>query len=268
MFRFGLWLAGLGVLTATLASLTAAGEKGAKELVEKQATKRDAKEAAKMVEEIANHNKPPKTVERRGAKPSRFPLFPKDYDWKEEARIRGALVRLEEDESIEVWESLVQKANDRRYCIASYSGSSSDVEMRSVGSICYGLAYYRLCEVFMKHLPSFPPHGSPIQMWDVIKDFPTWRKARKDKALYQLQIEVCEISLRELPKLDSDDVSDKEKAKARKKIRAEIAELRRTKKPVMEVGGIPRAYPRGEAERVRKAYEEGSLEDFRSGLNK
>ncbi len=237
---------------------------------EKEPTKgrTTAKQVAQMVEAIANRNKPPKIVRRDRVCPSRFPLYPKDYDWKEEERVGEALTKLEEDTSVELWEALVQKANDRRYCFASYSFSSADVEMNSVGGICYGLAYSRLCHVFMKHLPSYPPHGSPIQMWDVIKDFPTWRKARKDKALYQLQIEVCEIALRELPKLRAIEVSDKEKAETRKKIQAEIAELRRSKKPVMDGGGIPPPYPPREVERVREAYEKGALEEFRSGLNK
>ena len=65
----------------------------------------------------------------------------------------------------------------------------------------------------------------------------------------------------------ADEVSAKEKAEAKKKIQAEIAELRRSKKPILEGGGIPDPYPRDEAERVRKAYEKGSLEEFNSGLN-
>ncbi len=234
--------------------------------------KRDAKEAAKMVEAIANGNKQPKRISRRASKPQRFPLYPKDYDWKEEERVRKAVWNLSEDMSDEVWEALVQKANDRRYCIASSSGSSDDLEMWSVGRVCYHLAAFRLCEVFEKHLPSYPPRGPVIQMRDVVKeDFPTWRKQRKDKALYQLQIEVCEIALRELPKLEADDISDKEKADARKKILAKIAELRRTKRPYvehMEGRGTPYPYPRRAAEEVREAYEKGTLEKLQIRINK
>lgn len=218
--------------------------------------------------DATKREKEPNIVSRKNGPPEKFPLFPKDYDWKEEERVRKALRRLSGDTSDEVWEALVQKSKDQRYCIASYSHSSADVEMRYVGEICYWLAHDHLCEVFMKHLPSYPPHGSPIQMHDVIKDFPTWRKQRKDKALYQLQIEVCEIALRELPKVKADDMSDKKKAEARKNILAEIAELRRTKKPWIEGGRGPLPYPRDEGERVREAYEKGALEEFESGLNR
>ena len=227
-----------------------------------------AGQAAKMVEAIANRNKQPKIVSRRREAPQSFPLYPDDYSWTEEGRVRGALAKLKEDTSVELWEALVQKANDKRYCIASYSGSSADVELWSVGDICRELAYSRLCNVFMKHLPSYPPDGSPIQMRDDIKDFPTWREARNDKALYQLQIEVCEIALRKLPKVRTDKIPDKEKAEVKKKIQAEIAELRKSEKPIMEGGSIPRLYPCREAERVRKAYEKDSLEEFNSGIDR
>jgi hypothetical protein len=255
--------AGLGLLAAVVLGQAAEGPAG-KEPAKRRTT---AKQAAHLVEAIANRNKGPKTISRHQLFPRKFPLYPKDYDWKEEERVRKALEELGRDTSIEVWEAEVRKADDRRYSIASYSGNSSDVEMWDVGQICYGQAYSRLCDVFMKHLPSLPPHGSPIQMWDVIKDFPTWRKARKDKALYQLQIEICEIALREVPKLRADELSDKEKAEARKGIQAEIDALRESKKPILEPLGTQIPYPREEAERVREAYEKGTLEQFGSRLN-
>ncbi|HEY7424043.1 MAG TPA: hypothetical protein VH682_07390 [Gemmataceae bacterium] len=232
--------------------------------------KRDAKEAAKMVEAIANRNKAPKIVKRRTFLPREVPLYPKDYDWKEEERVHEAIAKLEENMSVELWDALVQKTNDRRYCTASYSGSSADVYIDSVGTICQELAYDRLCYVFEKHLPSLPPHGRPFYLENVWEDLIAWRRERKNKSLYQLQVEVCEIALRELPKVNVERVSDEEKAEARKKIEAEIAKLRRTNRPVLRNPGrwyMPR-YPRREAERVREAYEKGTLEEFRSGLNK
>jgi hypothetical protein len=267
VFR-ALAIGSLGLIVVVLLG-EAAGEK-AKDPAEGKTAKRDAKAAVKMVEAIANRNKPPKIVRRRQVCPQEFPLFSKNYDWKEEKRVHKALAPLKRDTSAELWEALVQKATNRRYCIVSYSGSSADAYIFSVGDICTDLAYSRLCGVFEKHLPSLPPHGCPIQFWNIKEDMAAWRKDRKDKALYQLQIEVCEMALREVPKMRTDDVSDKEKAEARKKIEAEVAKLRRTKQPALAEPGsgfIP-AYPRGEAERVRQAYEKGVLEEFRSGLNK
>ncbi len=257
-------------LVGAVVPCEATGGQRAKQLRDGQVTERDAKEAAKMVEAIANRNKPPKIVRRREDYPSRFPLFPRDYDWQEEGRVREALTKLKQDKSIEIWEALVQKANDRRYCVTSYSGNSADAEIYSVGDICHSLAYDRLCEVFEKYLPSLPPKGRPFFLESVSKDLVAWRKERKDRPFYQLQIEVCEMALRELPKVPADEMSDKQKAEARKKIEAGLEKLRGTRRPFAgeSSGYTPASYPREEAERVRVAYEKGSLEEFRSGLNK
>lgn len=268
--RCALAIGSLSVIVAVVLGEAAGGD-GAKGSDSRKAAKRDAKDAAKMVEAIANRNKPPKIVERQKDYPKWFPLFPANYNWKEEKRVREAIGKLYQDTSTELWEALVQGANDKRYCITSYSGNSADVEIHSVGWICRDLAYSRLCALFEKHLPSLPPHGCPVQFWDIRKDMPAWRKERKDKTLYQLQIEVCEMALRELSKVNVEDVSEKEKTEARKKIEVEIAKLRKTKHPVLEElgnGFFTGAYPRKEAERVREAYEQGFLEKFRSGLNK
>ena len=260
-------LIGCLTLIVVIAFAHAAGEEKEKAPTGRKEVKVDSKEASKLVDAIVNRNKPPQIVRCRGYLPSKVPLFPKDYDWKEEDRVRKALSKLNEDTSVALWDALVQKVDDPHYCVATYSGNTSDVEMRSVGQVCHRLAYGRLCDVFEQHLPSFPPHGCPIYLQEVGRDLPGWRKDRKDKALYQLQIEVCEITLRKLVELDAKEVSDKEKAEARKKIEAEIKELRRTKTP-KEGGGTPRPYPRDEAERVRESYEKGTLEKFESGLNK
>jgi arsenate reductase-like glutaredoxin family protein len=271
--HLGWWcrLVGIGCLSL-LAAFVLAGDskKGrAKEPAEKQEAKRASKEADKMVEAIVNRNKEPKVVRRRHICPSEFPLFPKDYDWKEEERVRTALRKLYNDTSVEVWEAMVRKGNDRRYCNTSYSGSSADVYIDSVGEICSKFAYKRLCGVFARHLPSLPPHGCPIQFRDVRKNMTAWRDKRKDKSLFQLQIEMCEMALRELAKLDANDFSDKEKAEVRKKIEADIKDLRKTKRPIVEKPSVYNpGYPSKEAERVRAAYEKGTLEKFRSGLNK
>ncbi len=265
--RCGLAISSLSLIGAVVFAEGDARQ-GGKAPANGQAAKRDAKEAAKLVDAIANRNKPPKIVKRRSRFPSELPLFPKDYDWNEEERVYEALSNLYQDESVELWEALVQKANDRRYCITLYSGNTSDAYIVSVGRICHGLAYGTLCHVFSQHLPSLPPHGCPIQLG--INDLSFWREERKDKSFYQLQIEACEIALRKLPKVRVTILSDQEKVKARKKIEAEMVNLRKTKRPSLaEPGsGFPAAYPRGEAERVRDSYEKGTLEEFKSNLNK
>jgi hypothetical protein len=250
-----------GVFVLVPLVLGAVGEK-------ERASRGSEGSAAKMVEAIANRNKPPKIVRRDRDCPSSFPIFPKDYDWKEETRVRKAIQALYQDESEEVWEALVRHAKDERYCSVTYSGNSGDAYIDSVGYICYLLAYERLCCVFQEHLPSLPPHGCPIHLEDVSKDMAAWRNKQKNKSLYQLQIEVCEMALRKLPKARNDDISRKEKALAQTMIEAEITKLKKTKQPYLDKygHGFYMAYPRDEAKRVREAYETGSLEKFRSGV--
>jgi hypothetical protein len=221
----------------------------------------ESKKAAKMVEALANGNKPPKIVERREGWPRRLPLFPNDYDWKENERVADAVRDLRQNTTTELWEQVVQKANDSRFCITAWV--NEEAVIFSLGDICRSLAYSRLTDGFRKHLPSLPPHGCPIQFEKFKRDLPAWRKERKDKSLYQLQIEMCELAIRALPDVDSKTLSNKEKANARKKIEAEIENLRKTKEPILEdySGYLPHYGP-ALAKRIRKVIETGSSEDI------
>jgi hypothetical protein len=224
--------------------------------------KRNAKaRAEKKVDEIVNRNKPPKVVRRPRAWPEMVALYPERYDWKEEERVRKALDKLYQDTTAELWEELVRRADDRRYCVVVVSGQNEDAEVYDVGRVCWLLAYLRLTEGFRRHLPVDPHRGGrPLAVRIVTKRFAEWRKERVKKSLYQLQIEVCEAALSELAKVK--DVPEKQKTLARKKIKAEITKLRRTKRPLFrkydsfgEVFYTPKL-----AERIRKAVRSGSSE--------
>lgn len=182
---------------------------------ERQEFKQGMKEATKMVAAIANHNKSPRIIKRRKVTPAAVPLFSKDYDWKEDERVQKALNKLSSDKSIELWEALVQRANDKQYCMTTYSWNNDDAENYTVGDVCSLLAYDRLCNVFVKHLPSVAPYGCPVRLWSIRDDLLTWRKERKRKSLYELQIEACEMAIRKLRQVSSNIVSDKEKDQGR-----------------------------------------------------
>jgi hypothetical protein len=57
-----------------------------------------------------------------------------------------------------------------------------------------------------------------------------WRAAHRDKSFFELQIEVCQRALLELP--DVKDVSADDMADCRKRLEAEIETLRRTKRGI------------------------------------
>jgi hypothetical protein len=190
--------------------------------------------AARMVEAIVNRNKPPAILKLPRGMTTTYPLFPERYDWKEEDRVRGALRKLFKDTSAELWEELLRKRGDPRYCITATSGTNEDSMIESVGDICAYLAYFRLVHVFERHLPRKEEEDLPWEAIDVdlgIKDLAEWRKERKDKSLYQLQIEVCERGIRGLAKVK--DLPPPKKALVRIKTRGEIRKLRRTKRPVL-----------------------------------
>jgi hypothetical protein len=220
-----------------------------------------------MVDAIANRNKRPKLVRRPRGSPSTVPLFPEAYSWKEEKRVYKALAKLYRDKSCALWEDLIARRGDRRYCITAASIQTQNPEIFSVGDVCDWLAYTQLRDVIDRHMPPDPAmNGPPLTLELGIKDLAQWRKQRKEKSLYQLQIELCETAIRELAKVRG--IPKREKVLARRKIRAAIQKLTRTKKPIFmkdtSVGfsnHVPVFSP-GLAKVIRKAIQSGSAKDI------
>jgi hypothetical protein len=196
--------------------------------------KADVKPAAKLIDAIVSRNKPPKIVEWKTRELRWAALFPEGYDWKEEARVREAVGRLEEDQTEAVWEEMVKRAGDRRYCQTVTSCCTGDAAILDVGTLCERLAWSRLVGVFWKHLPREGLGGKQpflhVGVWD--STLAEWRKKRAAKALYELQVEVCEEAIKVLEAMPKDRISDAVKKQFRKKVEAEIVSLKKTKKPV------------------------------------
>jgi len=228
--------------------------------------KADAMRAAEMVDAIVNRNKAPKVVGWSSRVPPPSPrkaaLFPEDHDWKEEARVRKAIDQLEKERTEAVWEELVKRRGDRRYSETVTTAKTADASIRTVGDICDELAYSRLIGVFWQHLPLVEGKDGDVELpLDIgIRDLSRWRKQRATKALHVLQIEVCEKAIKALAKVKR--VPRAQKDKARKKIKAEIAKLKKTKRPVHVQGGEPSYRERGVynaelAKRVREGVQSG-----------
>jgi hypothetical protein len=227
--------------------------------------KADARRAADMVDAIVNRNKAPKLVKWPGYRfPRKAALFSEDHDWKEEARARKAVYQLEQDQTEEVWEEMVKRTGDRRYSETVTSVKTGDAYIEDVGSICSWLAYSRLIGVFWQHLPPGPKDGERVWLDVGIGDLSEWRRQRAAKSLHVLQIEVCEKAIKALAK--EEGVSRAEKVQARKKIEAEIAKLKMTKRPVHVQGGYSYrehgVYNAELAKRVREGVKSGKYEDL------
>jgi hypothetical protein len=201
-----------------------------------QKPKGDPRRAIEKVDAIVNRNKPPTEVSWTGDMTKRAALFPEEHDWAEEARVREAVSVLNRDQTEAVWEEMVKRCRDQRYCETVTSVKTGDAHIKSVGTICDRLAHSRLVGVFWQHLPLNPSKDGEKLWLDVgIQDLTDWRTQRADKALFELQIEVCEKTIEALSKVAS--VPQSEKDQARKKIEAEIAKLKKSRQPVHEQGG-------------------------------
>jgi len=233
--------------------------------------KADARRAAEKVDAIVNRNKAPKVVGWSDRSPPPSPtkaaLFPEDHDWKEEERVQKAIDQLEKDRTEAVWEELVKRRGDRRYSEIVTTVKTADASIRTVGDICDELAYTRLIGVFWQHLPLVEGKDGDMELpLDIgIRDLSRWRKQRATKALYKLQIEVCEKAIKALAKVKR--VPRAEKDKARKKIKAEIAKLKKTKRPVHVQAESYSYEERGKynaklADRVREGVKSGKYGDL------
>jgi len=207
----------------------------------------DRKQAAKLIDAIANRNKPPRLVKTRDGKP---PLFPAEYDWKEEERVKRAIRKVAESMTPEVWEVLLEKADDKRYALTlkQLNGPGDDecaVGHWTVGQICREIAGKQLSDTYRKHLPRAETRPIGLLVGPYLGDLVAWRKKRKDKALYELQIEVCEMALAELAKVKEKeyDEGSPTKAQALWRIKAQIQTLRKTKRPVFAEAESAAWYP-------------------------
>lgn len=193
------------------------------------AGKKGKKEVA-MVDALANRNTPPKLVDV-GVR--RLAQFPDKYDWKEQGRVESALWKITEEPTEELWEELVRRAHDQRYCLTIKDQNESFAQgNQEVGFFCNWLARDWLRAAYAQHLPGDPFHAGFRIYVDIGlgADLKKWREKRAGKQLYELQIEVCEETIRQLAKAAK--VSQKEKDRATNKIKREIVTLKRTKRPI------------------------------------
>jgi hypothetical protein len=183
----------------------------------------------KMIDALANRNPPPKLVSDGIGK---LPLYPAEYDWKEDKRVRLALGKVRAERTAEMWEELIRGIGDKHYCLTLKDKNETyALGNWTVGHFCATLGGDWLDGVCNQHLPTDPSKdGYPISLNVMTGGLVKWRKRRADKQLYELQIEVCEETIRQLGQVAG--VKRREKDRAREKIEAEIATLRNTKRPI------------------------------------
>jgi hypothetical protein len=221
--------------------------------------KRDPIDVIKMVDAIVNGNEPPKLVFRRSGSPKAVALYPENYDWREEERVRGAIAALSQETTPELWEELVRRTADARYCVIVVGEKKQDAEICTVGRVCDNRAYWCLVGVFQKMMPpNAALEGRPLAVDFDVTYLEKWRRERRNKSLYQLQIEMGEIALRALSAFK--DVPKDQIDRARQEVDAAIEKLKSTKVPIFVEGPYPEAemYTPENARRVCEVIQNGS----------
>jgi len=200
-----------------------------------------------MIDAMANRNPAPALVKDGN---TILPLFPRDYDWDEQSRVRKAFVAVARNDDPKLWERLVEHFDDHRYAL-TMCDDGSDAENYSIGHLCRIVAEFRLFFA-LRQKSNAESAGRPDIYLDVdIKDTAKWRKQNSGKKLYELQIIVCENAIKSLR--EARDIPRGSKPRIRKELESHISRLKETKKPLsfrVALGGFE-FFNAGRAEHIR-----------------
>lgn len=174
-----LWEVRTGIILMALAQLAVAAEKDSLGLVDKLAT-----------------TNPPATI--RG-EPGDERASWRKLNSKESKRV-DALLKQVIERSEDLLPELVAHLGDERYCktVGMAAGYPSNW---SVGDICQQIIGETLSEPYYRHLPGTKTNYHRFRLPAFAQDkakLREWCLARKDRKLYELQIEACEWALGEL----------------------------------------------------------------------
>jgi hypothetical protein len=216
-----------------------------------------ARELERLIDDLAFRNPP--NADAQGGE------YPKGYDLKEHERVKQAVWNLSQDDSNDLWGRLVEHAEDKRFSIlAKYRDPDFEETLISrwtVGQVCKSLVWRKLRCVYLQHLEPrrtravgttdridsdnvLPTHAQlclnrPLQLLSD-RDFAAWCAARKNKPLYEVQIELCECAIKDLeagfprPGMAREDIPEEPKRKFIAAVRKEIESLKKNKKPAVD----------------------------------
>jgi hypothetical protein len=211
-----------------------------------------------LIASLANQNPPPKIV---GEVPEQQSLFVKEYDWKEQDRVLKAIQNVV-DHAVDAWPALINHLDDKAYCITFEHEQS--VWNHSIGDICYIILLENMTAAYMPHIPAEETAFLLLRHPDIIprddSKFKLWcrEQHKKGRTLYELQVEMCQWALKEIPKLKQ--VTEQEKYESFQNIQKEIERLRTTKKPTLIKTVILRE--------IRAPYSQRRADEIRATLEK
>lgn len=177
---------------------------------------------AALIDGLASRNQAPDVVDGK-------PSFPGDFDWADQERVLTAFRKSGRDGEETLWEELLKHLDDERYSLTMEFNDSEIGRNYSVGSLCRMLAYKHLAEDVLDHYASVERPVRVIkELWPNLAQ---WRKAREGKSLYELQIEVCELGLKELPNLmQLRFLEERRRKRMQMQVESQIDDLKQSKK--------------------------------------
>jgi hypothetical protein len=141
-----------------------------------------------FVDSLVNRNPPPLHAGSRHS-----PTFDSKFDWVENERVAN-VIELAIKYPEQIWAELVSHLEDERYCITfkAFSGYTYDW---TVGRVCREIVGRNLSEAYYETLrPMSQSIYSRMRQPEVGRDpqqLKAWCEARRDKKLYEMQIEMC-----------------------------------------------------------------------------
>jgi hypothetical protein len=179
----------------------------------------------KLVAALTTTNRPPKIVKFAD---EGYPVFPADFDWNEYRRVTTAIKNVTSNFEV-AWPSLVEHMTDMDYCFTVEWDDAASNDSR--GDVCYHVVQSCVRGAYRDLMPrqdaiyqkEDPGHLAP-------KELQRWCRERRDKKLYEIQIEAAEWALsiipieRKYPKQLQD--------RAVSGIRKVVTELRDSRKPI------------------------------------
>ena len=108
----------------------------------------------RMIDAMASRNKAPE-IESADDNYNQFALFPRNFDWSDQDRVRKAIQAVREDKSDEMWWRLRDHIGDKRYALTFDFDVHSQIWNITVGEFCRAIVEANLNAAYATHLPSW-----------------------------------------------------------------------------------------------------------------
>ena len=190
----------------------------------------------RLIDALASRNAPPELIDQ-GTR--RVPRFAADYDWREQRRVRAALLAVLHTQTDAMWWRLREYFDDGRYVLTA--SRNERARNFTVGEFCRDFFAADLESAYARNLPAvvgrLPAAFHPDDLfWQDEQD-----RSRAQKPLHEIQITVCQQAIQQWSAVTGTVAGDDgeahtytpdEKARFIAAITKEIQSLRQTRRAV------------------------------------